>query len=213
MISYGAAVERIIIALAASFAVYLGYRLFHITQEKQGKLLVNGKDYRFQLADVAPGIYFAVFGSFVLIVALFRPMGTYQSQSRTENGTVITQSGTLGISGGTQASNLSAASGGVQTDFTLLFRRTFTEQDLKKMQTLLQIRELLRDTPDDARKLWRPDVLQDLRSQLKEIVVDKPFNDVVASATNLDDLYVLVESYIPYFFLKHSAPMLVPVQH
>jgi len=67
----GRIVERLLIVLVGGMCVYLGYRLFDRAHQRQGELELKGQTSSLKLRDVAPGIYFALFGSLLLIVAVF----------------------------------------------------------------------------------------------------------------------------------------------
>lgn len=63
--------ERILIVLSGAMCIYLGYRLFYIATEKQGKMIVEqGKSFTLTLSDVAPGVYFAGLGTTLLVVSM-----------------------------------------------------------------------------------------------------------------------------------------------
>lgn len=71
----GIVIVRSIVALGGVLCIYWGYRLFYIATEKQGQLSVStGEHQSLQLQDVAPGVFFALFGAIILIVSLFKPM-------------------------------------------------------------------------------------------------------------------------------------------
>ncbi len=59
--------ERLIIVGAAVLALYLGYKLFlsGFDSEQSGEL--SGENFTFKLIKVGPGVFFALFGTFVLV--------------------------------------------------------------------------------------------------------------------------------------------------
>ena len=61
---------RIIIVLISGMSIYFGYKLFYLVTERQGTLKIEGKEATLSLQDVGPGIFFALFGSIVLIATL-----------------------------------------------------------------------------------------------------------------------------------------------
>lgn len=68
-------VERILIVLAGLACLYWGYRLFAIATKEQGEFSARqGERFQLSLKNVAPGIWFAMFGTAVLIVAFVRPV-------------------------------------------------------------------------------------------------------------------------------------------
>ena len=67
--------ERIIAVLIGGFSIYLGYRLFfHLPYEKshQGELELPGV--KIVLSRVGPGIFFGIFGTFVMYYSLTNPV-------------------------------------------------------------------------------------------------------------------------------------------
>ena len=65
---------RILVVIIAGFAIYFGYKLFYLVAERQGKLKISGKDNSLELEDVGPGIFFAAFGTIILVsILLLQP--------------------------------------------------------------------------------------------------------------------------------------------
>ncbi|MEJ2236199.1 MAG: SH3 domain-containing protein [Syntrophobacterales bacterium] len=58
--------EVLFIALGGMLCIYLGYRLFTIGANQPFDIFSDLKGWRFKIANVAPGIFFAVLGSIVL---------------------------------------------------------------------------------------------------------------------------------------------------
>lgn len=68
-------IERIAIVAGGVFCIYLGYRLFDRAKERQGELAIKtGTQLQLKISDVAPGIYFALFGTVLLGYAVFTKM-------------------------------------------------------------------------------------------------------------------------------------------
>jgi hypothetical protein len=68
--------ERVIITLGGILSIYLGYRLFHISQlnsDSTGTFKVK-EVVDIGLNRVGPGIFFALFGAFILHTSLSRPI-------------------------------------------------------------------------------------------------------------------------------------------
>ena len=66
-------IERIVITLTAAFFGYLGYRLFlHGAEMDSARLEGKGFFGEWILSGTAPGLFFVLLGSTVLIVALLR---------------------------------------------------------------------------------------------------------------------------------------------
>jgi hypothetical protein len=64
-------VYRILIVSGGILSIYLGYRLFAIVQTKQGDFRIKtGQNLEIRLSDVAPGVFFALFGASVLAFSL-----------------------------------------------------------------------------------------------------------------------------------------------
>lgn len=64
-------IYRILIVLGGILCIYLGYRLFFVVQTKQGELSIKtGEHQELNLRDVAPGVFFALFGASILTFCL-----------------------------------------------------------------------------------------------------------------------------------------------
>mgnify|MGYP003604629154 CR=1 FL=1 len=97
---FGIVVVRVIIVIGGILATYWGYRLFYITSEKMGDLsLKSGSKHSISLKDVAPGVFFALFGALVLICSLLKPM-SYSSYNNGEK--IVVKSGNSIVVGNKQ---------------------------------------------------------------------------------------------------------------
>jgi len=62
---------RILIVLGGILCIYFGYKLFYVVKLKQGEFKIKtGQNYELSLSDVAPGVFFALFGASILIFCL-----------------------------------------------------------------------------------------------------------------------------------------------
>jgi hypothetical protein len=62
---------RILIVLGGILCIYFGYKLFYVVQLKQGEFKIKtGESYELSLSDVAPGVFFALFGAGILVFCL-----------------------------------------------------------------------------------------------------------------------------------------------
>ncbi len=62
---------RMLIVLGGILCIYFGYRLFYVIKTKQGDFKIKtGQNYELSLSDVAPGVFFALFGAGVLVFSL-----------------------------------------------------------------------------------------------------------------------------------------------
>lgn len=68
-------IYRAVITGAGAFCIFLGYKLFSIATERQGEFnLQSGRNQSLQLNQVAPGIFFALFGAIIIVASLiFHP--------------------------------------------------------------------------------------------------------------------------------------------
>lgn len=64
-------VERILIVLAATLCIYLGYLLFIKGVSGQASLKAQVDRSKLQVVNAAPGIFFAIFGAAILCVMVF----------------------------------------------------------------------------------------------------------------------------------------------
>jgi hypothetical protein len=70
-------IERIIVVFGGILCVYLGYLLFHIAilkQESAGKF--KSALFEFTATKVGPGVFFALFGAYILYGSLNHPIST-----------------------------------------------------------------------------------------------------------------------------------------
>jgi hypothetical protein len=80
---------RIVALLVGAFLLFLGYSLFKLGYfEKAGELQAAWGNRRLVLKQVAPGIFFALFGTVIVCVGTWKPISV-QSADRTPE-TVIT---------------------------------------------------------------------------------------------------------------------------
>jgi hypothetical protein len=73
--------ERILVVSGGILCIYLGYLLFHIAhlkQESRGKL--KTELFEFTVAKVGPGVFFALFGAYVLYGSLNHPISTVSNE-------------------------------------------------------------------------------------------------------------------------------------
>jgi hypothetical protein len=70
---------RVLIVIGGILSIYFGYRLFYIDKQTQGDLQIKkGENYELRLRDVAPGVFFALFGALVLGFSLLNGL-TFKS--------------------------------------------------------------------------------------------------------------------------------------
>lgn len=81
---------RILVVCISGISIFFGYKLFYIVTERQGKLKIEGKEAKVTLSDVGPGVYFALFGSVVLVTTLFtQPYTESTTESKSAQGTIL----------------------------------------------------------------------------------------------------------------------------
>lgn len=64
------AFERLLIVLFSGVSIILGWHLFKVGVVDQQSASLSGKGYKFTLQKVGPGVFFSLFGSIVMSVAL-----------------------------------------------------------------------------------------------------------------------------------------------
>lgn len=67
-------VERLLIIGGGLACITLGYRLFLKAIVDAGELVAEGAGYKLQMQRIGPGVFFALFGAFVLSYSLARPL-------------------------------------------------------------------------------------------------------------------------------------------
>jgi hypothetical protein len=70
---YGRAGERILIAIIGGISIWLGDRLFSITTRSSSSAELDGKAFKLRLHDVAPGVFFCLFGVLLLGYLVVNP--------------------------------------------------------------------------------------------------------------------------------------------
>lgn len=88
------AVERLLITLSGTLCIYLGYLLFVKGVSGKASLRLDYDKSKLQLANAAPGIFFALFGVAVLVFTMWKsvtvdylvPLGTKQAPEASVSG-------------------------------------------------------------------------------------------------------------------------------
>ena len=81
-------IYRMLIVVGGVLCIYFGYRLFYVVQLKQGEFKIKtGESYEISLSDVAPGVFFALFGAGILVFCLtngitIKPVPATMSEAR-----------------------------------------------------------------------------------------------------------------------------------
>jgi hypothetical protein len=78
-------IERITIVGGGILSIYLGYRLFsiaHLKQESSAKF--KSEVFEFTATKVGPGVFFALFGAYILYGGINHPVSTSEGTSTTE---------------------------------------------------------------------------------------------------------------------------------
>jgi len=62
---------RVSIVIGGILCIYFGYKLFYIAKEKQGDFKIKtGGSTEVSVSDVAPGVFFALFGAGILVFSI-----------------------------------------------------------------------------------------------------------------------------------------------
>jgi hypothetical protein len=79
---WGRAVERLFIVLTGALSLLCGYRLFFLVSSEAGQMMAKGAGWQIRLARVGPGVFFALFGSAIVMYAMASsPSVVYRSGS------------------------------------------------------------------------------------------------------------------------------------
>jgi hypothetical protein len=92
MTELGRSLERILIVGSAALSLYYGYRLFSLSTAEQGELAAKMGSWQLNIARVGPGVFFALFGSAVLVYAL-----SQSTSIKTESSGATEVHGALGV--------------------------------------------------------------------------------------------------------------------
>ncbi len=74
-------IERLVIVIFAGASIFLGWNLFRVGVVDPQSASFSGQGYKFTLQKAGPGIFFALFGSVVLSVALINGL-TFTSMNK-----------------------------------------------------------------------------------------------------------------------------------
>lgn len=188
-------IERLVIVIIAGMAVYLGFKLFYVVTTKQGEMRLGGNNYNLQLQDVAPGIYFALFGSIVLVIALFQRVS--QENIQETKLTTSSSSKTVTTINRTTASNSSSYSSDLFLDTSSL-----TEEQMMKYSQIIEYLNILTDL--QSLEASRPNsiretALEDLKQEVLKLNIEPSFEDLVRKSDSINSLQVTLRSYSIYF--------------
>jgi len=90
-------IERIIIVLFGGLSIVLGWHLFKIGVVTEQKADIEGASFTVKLIKVGPGVFFALFGAFILVVAMNTVIEVKTYPQKTENRN-HSESGPVGVS-------------------------------------------------------------------------------------------------------------------
>lgn len=76
--------ERLLITISGALAIYLGYRLFRLGIFESQSALVKTDSMQLKIAKVGPGIFFALFGTYLLLQVLSSPLAIGGNADRRE---------------------------------------------------------------------------------------------------------------------------------
>jgi hypothetical protein len=77
--------ERLLIVGFGGMSIYLGYRLFFVVAAGRGALDASVKDWKLSTRNLAPGIFFSLFGMVVLSLALTNTLALGRAQPASFN--------------------------------------------------------------------------------------------------------------------------------
>jgi len=209
LMTVGRQIERVLVVATGGVAIYLGFRLFYLVKQRQGELLMQGKEFKLSIGDVAPGVYFALFGSMILVVDLFSKVEEYTG-SQAQIGTLTNgpiDAATIYMSRGLVGGG---APGGQPQDSALPFAfRNYRDPAMEKGANLLLARVTsLRQSVQNgtAASLWKPEAVNELRSEIRPYVLSPHYLRVLEECKSVEDVWIFLESYFSYFYLTQTKP-------
>lgn len=78
-------IERIIIVLFAGVSIFFGWNLFKIGVVQESTGTFEGKGYKVIIQKAGPGIFFSMFGTIILVIALIFGLNKSETTSRDQN--------------------------------------------------------------------------------------------------------------------------------
>jgi hypothetical protein len=203
-------VDRLAITVVAGVSIVLGYRLFSLVTERQGRLQLEGKSISVKASDFAPGIFFALFGAAVLVTNLILATSGRTSvvEDIAANGSVKSRTTS------SEYRNLNEV-GAVGSDIPdidydningRIFDSAGNRNGAKDYVKLVFFRNLLRSTPanEDYKRYWKTTALQEIKTDILPMIIDEPFQKMTAKAGSVDQLHTILSSYVPYYYSLHS---------
>ena len=77
--------------ISATFCIYFGYKLFYLTESKGGDFEASASWGKVRLSQAAPGVFFTLFGSLVLISAQFKSPEFREREQETSQVSRVTE--------------------------------------------------------------------------------------------------------------------------
>lgn len=85
------AIERILAVIIGGLCIYLGYRLFfRIPEQKEGEATIKFPgDISIYIARVGPGVFFALFGAFIVAMSFYQGIEYFHETAKGNDGIVM----------------------------------------------------------------------------------------------------------------------------
>ncbi|MBQ4837362.1 hypothetical protein [Pseudoalteromonas luteoviolacea] len=193
-------IERIVIVIIAGISIYLGYRLFYLVKETQGKMKVSGGDYTIDLSDVGPGIYFAVFGSIILVSSLFSKVEK-EAITTFKNGVVASEASRTIASVDDMVETTSLLDYESFIDVTYL-----NEEDAKFFSRLEKVAFTISTSSEEMfiKSSISPDFISSSKKEILSNITNESYKILLSEVETEGELYFFIQSYKPYFLFSRS---------
>lgn len=172
--------------------IYLGYRLFERVQERQGKFELQGRGTKLKLSDVAPGIYFAAFGSCLLACAVFTKLNANASTPDAHG-----QTNQVGVAyersgGGTQSDEsllANALDPAAHNSYEIMSDRVAFIKYVSQLNTL--------------QTLLPADILDRIKGELRQIPDNDTHKAMLEKANSKTEILAFIRSCRAYLLATH----------
>lgn len=186
---------RIMVVAIAGFSILFGFLLFRIVTETQGSLRISGQNHKIELSDVAPGIYFSLFGSLVLFAVLWTQPYTEHTTSRQDSRGLTT----------TQTRSPASIDNEVMTpEFSS--ETCLKSNSIEHVENAISLTEYISNQKEVDRFL---EIDDGVKSMLLE-VLDKPieglnFHSFLDQNLTNEKAHLLIKSYLAAYVLNNSC--------
>jgi hypothetical protein len=192
---------RIIVVLISGLSIYLGYRLFYLVTERQGKLKIKDKDTSITLGDVGPGIFFALFGTIVLVFVLSTQ--PYVETITTMRNNLENTNNTEAVDVTIKSTRAPASSEQTENEFALFcFEDPYQASFNEGVDILESLKWFLKNEPfKNVEKAEKENLL----SFLNKLQAPPAFTSLAKLIVTYSDYYYFLKSFLLFYYSTYHC--------